>query len=325
MIISWAGCGLGVLPLAVTHGTKPSSLARTYFLGCLGSLGVVDAASPPAPLQFPSVAAGSPRDDGDGGGDYEDDAADDAAAHAGSSSSSSSIEFEEKFAAMLGLSADDVPAVYGPRAHRATKRWAGPSTSSVFRPLRRDPCLLSQFERFVSSDKAFFDLASVTMAKSGAASHALLSASSYIERFLDGLRHVLSTPEWPATCDHVDAAMNEHVLAPLRDATSSLADAFGRALSGVRAGVLKSAASSVVPVLRSSPPSGGFFFGNPTALVTSSMNLSALDAIIRRPSSPSSFASPDTPRPSTSSSLRTSARGTAPARSSRGGRGGRRK
>ena len=253
--------------------------------------------------------------------DVDDD--DDAAARA-SPPPSSSTDFEGSFAALLGLSADDVPAVFGPRSYQATKRWAGPSATSVFRHLRRDPCLLPNFDKFVKSDKAFFDLASTMMAKSGAASHAVLYASSYIERFLVGLRDVSADPEWPSTCDKIDKAMKECVLSPLRDSSLCLAEAFGRALSGVRTGVL-----------RTSPlPSSRCCARHPLPADSSSlMNLAVMESIVHRlpisrgaPTRRPAYSAAPAPAPAAAStSSRSLTRGKASARSSRGGRGGRRK
>ena len=70
----------------------------------------------------------------------------------------------------------------------------------------------------------------------------------------------------------MEHAFTADILFPLCDSTHCLAGSVGRAIAAIRAGVLKHADAAVQPVLRSSPPSAGFFFGDPSSQVWSSLN-----------------------------------------------------
>ena len=80
-----------------------------------------------------------------------------------------------------------------------------------------------------------------------------------------------------------ESAISSDALLPLRDALRCLAHVFGRATSAIRAGVVRHADPSIQSVLRSSPPSSDFFFGNPATQVSSSLRMAFLSSLIQRP------------------------------------------
>ena len=73
-----------------------------------------------------------------------------------------------------------------------------------------------------------------------------------------------------------ECAISTDVLLPLWDVSHSLASAIGRSVVTFCTGIVKHADTAVQPVLRSSPPAAGFFFGDPAAQVTSSVNLAVV-------------------------------------------------
>lgn len=325
--------GLGTWDFARYLVSAPTalSLARTFSIGAHGITGFDPSGSAffaPAVSPSPEIDAVSIIEEDNVNDDDDDDAS---SLHRSDSAATKAVA--SSFASLLGLSAVEIPTRYGPSAARQTKRWSG-SAPAVFRPPHRDTCLLAAFEQFNRNEKALMDSLSSAMTASGAASYAILTASTFIDGFISNMRGLFDFPQWPAFCDETSKAFKDYALSPLQDATTILASHFGRSLSGVRAGVIRQAENSISPILRASPPANSFYFGNPSAAVSSTMNLALMSSLVRRPPAfrgsaqrrPAySARSTTTPAPAPSPSSSSSNRGKASARSSRGGRGGRRK
>ena len=126
------------------------------------------------------------------------------------------------------------------------------------------------------------------MAASSAAAHALSHASAFIGEFVRRLASFSPIPAWTSFCEEAESAISNDALLPLRDASRCLAHVFGRATSAIRAGVIRHADPSIQPILRSSPPSSEFFFGNPEAQVFSSLRMALLSSVLQRPHAPAS-------------------------------------
>ena len=221
----------------------------------------------------------------------------------------------------------------GPPVSGVIRRWGAPD--SGFESFRRDPCLHSTFDKFSKDMKPFLDLAFSSMAASSAAAHAVSHASAYVDEFVRHLASVSSDPAWAPFCADAEKSVSDNALLPLRDASRCLANVFGRSASTIRAGVVRLADSSIQSVLRSSPPSSGFFFGDPAAQVSSSMNLAVMSTLIQRQRAPASRGFFRRPAASTrgntsaaasssTSSSASSSKGKGSGRSSRG-KGGSRK
>ena len=219
----------------------------------------------------------------------------------------------------------------GPSTSGAIRRWG--SSDSGFSSLSRDPCLHTTFDKYSKESKALLDLAFSSMASSSAAAHALSHASAYVDEFVRRLATVSAEPGWASFCAEAEKAISDNALLPLRDASRCLANVYGRSTSTIRAGVIRHADSSIQSVLRSSPPSSEYFFGDPAAQVSSSMNLAVMSSLIQRQRAPASrgfFRRPAassrgnaSSAASSSTSSASTSKGKGSGRSSRGKGGGR--
>ena len=174
----------------------------------------------------------------------------------------------------------------GPSTSGVIRRWG--SSDSGFSSLSRDPCLHTTFDKYLKESKALLDLAFSSMASSSAAAHALSHASAYVDEFVRRLATVSAEPGWASFCAEAEKAISDNALLPLRDASRCLAGIYGRSTSTIRAGVIRHADPSIQSVLRSSPPSSEFFFGDPAAQVSSSMNLAVISTLIQSQRAPAS-------------------------------------
>ena len=217
-------------------------------------------------------------------------------------------------------------------SRRRLRKWAGGEASAFSFP-RQDHCLFAAFESFKQSSKTSWELTSAMTSASGAAAHAVVSASAKVEALKAWLESSIPADQREYWRPFVDT-LSEDVLSPLGDAASILASSFARGVSSVRKGVVAAAPPPVRPLLLAQPSSGGFFFGNPTQEISAAMNFSLMAAQLSRPTSPRRFAPsrrpPGTAAPSeasapASSASSASAEGVASGRPARGGRGGRRK
>ena len=236
---------------------------------------------------------------------------------------------------LVGLSSPDSweeSRRLGPPVNNLLRRWS--AADSGFRPFRRDPCLHAAFEKLSKESKSFLDFCFSAMQASCASAHAVSHASAYIDEFVRSLSAILPEARWTAFCEDAERAIKLDVLTPLHDASRGLAHIFGRSVTTIRSGVVRHADSAVQPVLKSSPPSSGFFFGDPSAQVTSSLNLAVMSSLVsrQRPSSsrggyfrrPAASTRGATSATSTtaSSSSATATKGKGKGRSSRGRGGG---
>ena len=279
---------------------------------------------------------------GDGAVDEDDDgvyAAEDEEEAPDSSSPSSwspPPDLADLWHALVGLASPETweeSRRLGPAVNNLLRRWS--ASDSGFRPFRRDPCLHAAFEKLSKESKSFLDFTFSAMQASCASAHAVSHASAYIDEFVRSLSAILPEERWTAFCADAERAINIDVLTPLHDASRGLAHIFGRSVSTVRAGVVRHADSAVQPVLKSSPPSSGFFFGDPSAQVTSSLNLAVMSSLVsrqrpsstrgyfRRPAAPARGAASSAASSTASSSSAAASKGKAAGRSSRGRGGGR--
>ena len=108
-------------------------------------------------------------------------------------------------------------------------------------------------------------------------------AAAFIEEFVRKLPTVLEETFWSQFRSEVEHAFNADVIFPLRDSTHCMASSVGKAITAIRTGVVKSAGEAIQLVLRSSPPAGGFFFGDPSSQVHSSLNFALMSSLVSRP------------------------------------------
>ena len=176
----------------------------------------------------------------------------------------------------------------GPNIKSLLKFWAAPA--SGFGAPQRDTCLHPAYDKLTKECKAFVDHAFACVAASSAAAHAVSHASAYMLRFvknLPGLFEDDDHPGWSSFCTKAETAVTAHAISPLQDASKFLAHMVGRGVSTIRAGTIRNAAAAVQPVLRSSPLTADFFFGDPAVQVSSSVNLAVMSSLLGKKSSDS--------------------------------------
>ena len=160
---------------------------------------------------------------------------------------------------------DDIAAweAHGPLAlspssasRRRLKKWIGGEGSFFSLPCP-DHCLHSPFDAFKQSSKASWEAASLLISSSGAAGHAVVTASAGLEHLRSWVEFHISSPDgeefWRPFVDALSG-----VLSPLDDATSILASSFARGVHMVRKGVIAAAPAPLRSILSQRPPSGGF-------------------------------------------------------------------
>ena len=176
------------------------------------------------------------------------------------------------FDSLVGISLDTWGESYCLRLSTTSvvRHWTAPD--SGFRLFRRDPSLHVPFEKF-AKDKPFYDFGLSTMGSSFAAAHSSMHAAAFIEEFLQRLPTVLEGPFWAKWCVDVAHAFQADVLLPLRDSARCSSGSVGSSVMAVKTMVVKSAEVAIQPVLRTSPPSAGYFFGDPATQVSTSLNL----------------------------------------------------
>ena len=182
---------------------------------------------------------------------------------------------------------------------RRLKKWIREDTS--FSLPRPDHCLHSPFEAFKKSSKASWEAASLLTSSSGAAGHAIITASARVERLKSWVESHASSPDAEGYWGPFVDALSE-ILSPLDDAADILASSFARGVQAVRKGVIAAAPAPLRSILSSRPPSGGFFFGNPTQELTAAMDFQVM-ATQMALSSASSWSSHRRPAPSSAGFL----------------------
>ena len=217
-------------------------------------------------------------------------------------------------------------------AARLLRRWGGDPASSPFAPPRQDPCLHAAFEAFQRASKPVSEMASAMSSTSGAAAHAVLLAAAKLDALKDFLSAALppgaDDEYWRRFFEECSSDISGGILPPLQDAVKILQSGYGRGVAAVRSGVIAAAAPSIQSFLKTSPPSDGFFFGNPTQQLTASMNYAVMAASLApkapAPRRPPPWAAPPS-RPQARAAPSSSSRGKAPGRSFRGGKAGQKK
>ena len=206
-----------------------------------------------------------------------------------SSSRQPSNDAVAKWTNVLDLSKEPVKTMFGPNATKLAKRWGGGDAAAPFRAPRPDPCLLQAFGKAKQANKSLVESSSSIASSSGAAAHAILSASETIESCIAEFQRIASTQEgdWKTFFNEAATCLKDKALAPLSDAVTLQASAFGRSIATVRNGVVAAAEAPVKEVLKSVPPSGGFFFGDPADRLTSTMNYALISAQLQQASSAS--------------------------------------
>ena len=140
-------------------------------------------------------------------------------------------------------------------------QWTAPD--SGYRPFRRDPSLNMPFDKFAKDNRLFYKFALSTMGSSYAAAHLLMHAAAFVEEFPQHLPTVVEGPNWAKWCVDVASSFQANILLPLKDSVCYSSGSVGSSVMAVRTGVIKSAEVAIQPILRTSPPSAGFFFGDP--------------------------------------------------------------
>ena len=222
------------------------------------------------------------------------------------------------------------------KARGCIRRWADSDAAPSFSAPRREDCLHSAFEAFKKSHQDLFKFASFSADSAGAAAHAIIHASDIIRGFLDLLVENVKDPQWGSYFVKVREDAKSTIFAPLDDAATCCAAIYGGAVSQIRKGVTAAADDAIKSVLKSKPPTGGFFFGDPADALHAQLSYAFMSSSLkakaptRARGSLSSVASRTSRQPtktatSSSASSSTKPTGNAGGRSSRGGKAGQRK
>ena len=181
-------------------------------------------------------------------------------------------DMAEAFMSQVGLDPDawEESKCLGPLRVAVVSRWT--AVSSGFRPIRRNPSLHAPFNKFAKDNKPLYDFVFSLLGSSLAVARATSHVASFVEEFLKKLPMVFEGLHWFQFCIEVEHAFAADILFPLRDSTHCLAGSVGKAIAAIHTGVVKNAGEAIQPVLRSSPPSGGFFFGDPSSQVYNLLN-----------------------------------------------------
>ena len=209
----------------------------------------------------------------------------------GSSSSSRipSKDAVDKWNDVLNLGRIPVKPTFGPSAVKATKRWGGAS-SGPFRAPQQDPCLLQAFEKAKTANKSLVDSSAAIASSSGAAAHAIITATETLESCIAEFEKIQSSQVggWKDFFLNVVSCLKTDALAPLDDALTLQASSYGRSIATVRNGVIAAADAPAKAVLKVVPPTEEFFFGDPAERLTSTMGYALMSAQLRQASSSSS-------------------------------------
>ena len=176
---------------------------------------------------------------------------------------------------------------------------------------------------------------------SGALGHAASHVRESVKELVTWFRRLAPSDETGQAyqdriTEDVEPWLQHEITTPLNDILRFSSSLFARSVCTIRAGVVDSADEALRPFLRRAPPSSGFFFGNPTDALATSMNYAYLKNSsksssstrrgasrfpAKKASSSRSHTAPDPSAPSTSSYKKDS--GNYKGRSSRGGGRGR--
>ena len=168
---------------------------------------------------------------------------------------------------------------------------------------------------------------------SGAAAHAAISAREGVEALFSFLKGSFGNDEqWGPWLSGALEEAKTVIFSPLDDAIQCNASVFGLATSLVRQNVVKEADKAIQSVLKTKLPADGFYFGNPSDAIQSSMQYAFMSSAVKSKPSTNARASfaartsaPKRKPPSSSAASSSYAKnsGKANGRSSRGGKAGR--
>ena len=224
---------------------------------------------------------------------------------------------------------------FGPSIKRPLRKWADIEAATDFAALRGEDCLHGAFEAMRKKNEHLLKLANFATNASGAAAHATLSASTAIDGVFAELKDAFAHDEnWTNWLAQTTEKVKSSVLSPLQDAASCCAATYSFASWEVRQAVIKEADKSIQSILRSKPPSDGFYFGDPAASIHAQMSYAFMSSAVNtktassraRPAFQSRSYVPKKkppPPPSSASSSTSKPSGNASGRSFRGGKGGR--
>ena len=223
---------------------------------------------------------------------------------------------------------------FGPSIKKPLRKWADIEAATDFSALRGEDCLHGAFEAMRKKNPDHLKLATFAANAAGAAAHASLTAATAMDGVFAELKEAFAhDPNWTNWLSQTTEKLKSSVVSPLQDSASCNAAAYGYASWQVRQAVIKEADKSIQSVLRSKPPSNGFYFGDPADSIHAQMSYAYMSSAVNtKPSSSRSrpaFQSrsympkkkPPPPPPSSSSASKPS--GNAGGRSFRGGKGGR--
>ena len=224
--------------------------------------------------------------------DNDDASEDDESYSAAGSTSSSrrpSKEALDVWNDTLDLSKEPIRSTFGPKVAGLMKRWGG-DTADSFRAPRMDPSLLHVFSKAKQANKSLVESSTAVAASSGAAAHAITSAMETVECWIAEIEKVAPTQEggWKEFFQNMAASLKNDAAVPLNDALKLQAASYGKAVAAVRNGVVAAAEAPVKEVLKITPPSNGFFFGDPAERLNSSMGYALMSAQLQQASSSSS-------------------------------------
>ena len=141
-----------------------------------------------------------------------------------SSSRQPSKDAISKWNNVLNFAKMPVKSTFGPGSSRLTKRWGGGDDASAsFRAPTPDPCLLQAFDKAKTANKSLVDSASAIASSSGAAAHAILSASETLENCIAEFQRIAASQEegWKDFFLNSAEVLKLNALAPLNDGLSS--------------------------------------------------------------------------------------------------------
>ena len=162
---------------------------------------------------------------------------------------------------------------FKPRSTRyLLKKWGARNEAPDFAYPRPDQCLLAQFEKAKRSNKVQFEMAEHAMAFSGAAAHASLSVAKCIKHLPADLR-LVGIDE--SAISYIEELVAPKLIKTLEDSVKANAAISSNAFKKMRTAVLDNAVPAV-KALKTSIPSAGNFFGNPSEGLHEAMSLAFL-------------------------------------------------
>ena len=269
----------------------------------------------------------------DGAVDPAQDKTDEAASSSASVPSPAVVERWQKLLNIPKIVSTSTSSLsFGPKSKKPLQRWADLEKAPDFAAFRREDCLHASFEAMTKKHSDLWKLANHAANSSGAAAHALLTASTGVDLILECLRTTIGEdPDWKPWFTKLAEEAKKIITAPLNDAATCCASLYGLASTSVRQNVIKEADKSIQSVLKTKPPSDGYFFGNPADAIHAQMSYAYMSSAVKaKPSSSTRGKAPFASRPSAppkrppqSSSSTSKTSGNAGGRSSRGGKTGR--